>query len=73
MPNEVESLQKPFVIIDPYQYDGDIALGLWNDKHQRYVLTDGDAYGEHELEHFFSGQYTLLSLVELESKIRLSR
>lgn len=71
MPNEVESPHKPLVIIDPYQFDGDIAIGMWTDKHQRYVLSDGDAYSEQELERFFGGQYTLLSLVDLELRLRL--
>jgi hypothetical protein len=61
---------QPFVVIDPYQFHGDIAFGVWDDSLKRYRLGDGDCYNAEELEHSWSGEYTLLTWAELETRLR---
>jgi hypothetical protein len=66
----VRRLVRPFVVIEPYQYDGDLALGVWDELLQRYRLGDGDCYNADELEQSWRGEYTLLTWCELEERLR---
>jgi hypothetical protein len=61
---------RPFVIIEPYQYEGDVAFGMWDDGLKRYRLGDGDCYDVEELERSWAGEYTLLTWGELEQRLR---
>jgi len=61
-------MQKPFVIIDPYQFD-DLALGVWSDELKAYLFGDGDYYSESELKIYWT-HATFLSWSELEERIR---
>lgn len=60
---------RPFVLIDPYQFDGDVAFGVWTDG--RYVLGDGDCYNADELAKSWPNAVTL-TWSELEARLKRS-
>lgn len=55
-----------FVVIDPYQFEGDVALGVWVEHYQKYVLGDGDCYNVEELARCWP-HAKLLTWSELEA------
>jgi len=63
------SMARPFVVIDPYQFVGDVAFGVWVDDHQRYLLGDGDLYSAAELEITWPDA-VLLTWSELEARLK---
>jgi len=62
-------LIKPFVVIDPYQFEGDVAFGVWVDEYQRYMLGDGDCYNADELARSWPDA-VLLTWSELEARLK---
>jgi len=69
-PVGVQRMVRPFVVIDPYQYEGDVAFGVWVDKYEGYLLGDGDCYTAEELERSWKGDYMLLTWSELETRLK---
>jgi hypothetical protein len=61
---------RPFVVIDPYQYEGDVAFGVWDEKHNGYLLGDGDLYRYEELINVWGSAATLLTWSELETRLK---
>lgn len=60
---------KPFVVIDPYQFEGDIAFGVWDEKFNKYELGDGDIYSADELARVWPDA-VLLTWSELEARLK---
>lgn len=60
---------RPFVLIDPYQYEGDIAFGVWDKEYNRYLFGDGDCYNLEELARSWSDA-ELLTWNELEARLK---
>lgn len=65
----VQRMVRPFVVIAPYQFDGDVAFGVWEEKFARYLLGDGDAYNLEELSQSWPDA-ELLTWSELEKWLR---
>ena len=61
----------PFVIIEPYQYEGDVAFGFWDGSLGRYRLGDGDCYSPSELAKYWP-EAKLLSWTELEARLKFN-
>jgi hypothetical protein len=66
----LDPLVRPFVVIDPYQYEGDVAFGVWDEKHCGYLLGDGDLYRCEELINVWGSAATLLTWSELEARLK---
>lgn len=65
----LQRLVRPFVVIDPYQFDGDVAFGVWDESLQRYKLRDGYCYKNDELEKYGTDA-VLLTWSELEARLK---
>jgi len=65
----VQRMVRPFVVIDNYQFDGDVAFGVWVDEYQRYLLGDGDCYTAEELARSWPDA-VLLTWSELEARLK---
>jgi hypothetical protein len=61
--------KKHFVVIKPYQYDGDVAFGFWNSSFKAYELGDGDCYTIDQLKESWSDA-KFLSWTEMENKFK---
>lgn len=66
----LHAVVRPFVVIDPYQYEGDVAFGVWDEKHNGYLLGDGDLYQCEELINVWGSAAALLTWSELETRLK---
>jgi hypothetical protein len=60
---------KQFVIIQPYQFEGDLAFGMWSDEFNGYLLGDNDIYTEEQLKQSWPDA-VLLTWSELETRLK---
>ena len=67
--HSVQRMVRPFVVIDQYQFEGDVAFGVWVDEYQRYLLGDGDCYNADELARSWPDA-VLLTWSELEARLK---
>jgi hypothetical protein len=66
----MKTIEKPFVVIYPYQVEGDLAFGIWLDGH--YLFGDGDSYSVEELEKCWPDSIPL-TWTELESLLKKTK
>ena len=62
--------QKPFIIISPCQFDGDLALGVWHDEYKGWLLGDGDIYTPENLHKIWGDAARELTWSELEAILK---
>ena len=65
----VKLIPKQFVVITPYQFEGDTAFGVWVDEYQRYLFGDGDCYSADELLKYWPNA-ELLTWSQLEKWLK---
>jgi len=70
LPSPFHGPPKLFLVIDPYQFDGDVAFGIWCEGEQGWWLGDGDLYKPENVHAIWGEAAQELTWSQLETRLR---